>query len=1178
MAFQPMLVIGCGGSGGATLQYMMDSLRTELSRRLEKAGEPALTSLPGAWQFVHVDVPNDPDGDSEERPATVREQGGVYVGLARPGLTWPMVSQAIWSQTKDSRPDLTSGWMRRPKPSGADTPLQQGAGQERAVGRGVTLNSLPILRAKLHEVAGLATGAAAMKSLRDIADPLAIPVHGTPIVIIVSSMAGGSGASMVLDIPRILAGFDQSFASHTSMFLYTSEVFGSIPAVQRSGVEANGLAMMGELLSTSLGSSDSDHELFELLGIAGQEVALPFKRVFPIGMRSGLQGAIFADGELESVYRAVGRALAGLTASSVAMEQFLSYDLANNVPLATNDMWMGEGTAGMDSLLWGTFGYARLSLGRDRYGEYVAQLIARQAVDRLVAGHQTGNEDAGQADLQRAGEDAHNRVVSALGLPSEGSRPSAFSLLARDETAEDEAKRGLRYQMKAVVDREVFGDGLLSRPLSGERYVRQLRQVLGQTRTPVERSIREAAYERAEAWQDRLVHDILLQIEVVLATQGLPVARKVVQELKSDVSGWIRALQSEAASPQCRPWEAVVPDGVVRDLGQAQVITPGDQLQAQLARGLADRLTGCVVGDLCRLMIQTLEDFGPSFADPLAAALDSAHRSLQDARQRNATLGGHSDLRTSSYADWPRPDQRVPQRFRGAHNEVVLLDADDFPQLYEAHINSMAETRTGLSSTREAEDLALSEVLRDTWLAHNDSSTSSGIIKMVTRWTPTVLTSDPRKPGDPRLRSSASFELSLSPVDIVSRARDWVWRQDGEFGPYLSVGLAEYMKDPDALDFHERLRRLVSRFEEVMTQALPLVAVDPEAYSMVHQAPLSVSHKFSSVPFQDMGTVVADLEQKVLGTVSPASRIAFSRALGPASNIDHIDVFTSFPPMSPLAFQSLLQPLVNAWKTALAQGSAVDFWTGRRAHALPASIPMSPAERRAVIAGYVIAKMTGRIRGSYKTEPHRPSEPLEIFDESEGLWRRFPHPLLTPYSDGYEADELPALLESYVLAMAECGQQRDLSPLLPYIRLRHTFAKVVEAQGGEPADNGNRTFDRSTGNLYLQRWIADGWRPPGAPTPSWAKGRDGSALDLSKSTGRAEAARTFLTEFRDAYASYYHTEDQRLFARFKPYNRRPLMGTIAPDFVWALDEIRGMVDKLDFGEGDHTDDRPPLVM
>lgn len=1178
MAFQPMLVIGCGGSGGATLQYMMDSLRTELSRRLEKAGVPALTALPGAWQFVHVDVPSEPDGVSEERPGTVQEQGGVYIGLARPGLTWPMVSQAIWSQTKDVRPDLTSGWMRRPKPGGADTPLQQGAGQERAVGRGVTLNSLQTLRAKLDEVAGKATGAGAMKALRDVADPLGIPVHSDPIVIIVSSMAGGSGASMVLDIPRILAGFNETLATHTAMFLYTSEVFGSIPAVKRSGVEANGLAMMGELLATALGSSNSDHELFELLGFAGQEVSLPFKRVFPIGMRNGLQGAIFADGELESVYRAVGRALAGLAASPVAMEQFLSYDLANNVPLPTDDVWIGEGTAGMDSLLWGTFGYGRLSLGRDRYGEYVSQLVARQAVDRLVAGHQAGDEDAGQADLQRASEDAHNRVVRALGLPFDGSSPTLLALLLRDETAENEAKRALRYQMKAVVDRDVLSDGRLVGTLSGEKYVRQLRQVLGQSRNPIERSIREAAYERAEAWHGRLVQDILLQIEIELATHGLPVARKVVQELKNDASGWIRALQSEAAVPQRRPWDAVMPDAVVKDLNQAAIISPGDQLQTKLSRWLADRLTGCVEGDLCRLMILTLEDFGPSFADPLAAALDKAHGSLREAQQRDVTLGGHSELRTSSYADWPRPGQRPPRRFQGAHNEVVLLDVNDFPELYATHIGSMAQSRPGLASVREAEDVMLREVLRDTWLAHNDSSQRPNVVTMITRWTPTVLTSDPRRPADPQLRSVATFELSLSSADVVARAREWVRRQDGEFGPFLRVGLAEYMSNSESLDFDERLRRLVSRFQEVMTQALPLVAVDSQAYAMVHQVPLSVSHKFSSVPFQDLGVVRAALEEKILGTLSTDSRTSFSRALGPASNTDHIDVFASYPPMSPLAFRSLLQPMVNAWKTSLSQGAAMDFWTGRRAHALPASIPMSPAERRAVVAGYIIAKVTGRIRGSYKTAPHKPTDGLEVFDESDGVWRRFPHPLLTPYSEGYEADELPALLESYVLAMAECGQQRDLSPLLPYIRLRHTFAKVIQAQGGEQADYGNRTFDRSTGILHMQRWIGGGWRPPEAPAPSWTQDGEGHAADLSTSSGRMEAARTFLTAFRKDYASYYNTDDPRLFEKFQPYNRRPLMGTIAPDFVWALDEILAMLEALDLGGDDRADGGPSLVM
>ena len=45
------LVVGCGGSGGATLAYMMDQLRSELLA----AG---VYSLPMGWQFVHIDVPS----------------------------------------------------------------------------------------------------------------------------------------------------------------------------------------------------------------------------------------------------------------------------------------------------------------------------------------------------------------------------------------------------------------------------------------------------------------------------------------------------------------------------------------------------------------------------------------------------------------------------------------------------------------------------------------------------------------------------------------------------------------------------------------------------------------------------------------------------------------------------------------------------------------------------------------------------------------------------------------------------------------------------------------------------------------------------------------------------------------------------------------------------------------
>ena len=50
-------VVGLGGSGGKTLQFLMDQLGSELAKR-----GWAEDHLPRCWEFVHLDVPPQPDG------------------------------------------------------------------------------------------------------------------------------------------------------------------------------------------------------------------------------------------------------------------------------------------------------------------------------------------------------------------------------------------------------------------------------------------------------------------------------------------------------------------------------------------------------------------------------------------------------------------------------------------------------------------------------------------------------------------------------------------------------------------------------------------------------------------------------------------------------------------------------------------------------------------------------------------------------------------------------------------------------------------------------------------------------------------------------------------------------------------------------------------------------------
>lgn len=241
---------------------------------------------------MHVDVATVPDSTEANRPPSVQAQGGTFIGLANPGLTWRMVAEDVWARSHDQRPDLLAGWRR---PNERDPALPQGAGQERAVGRGVTLSSVEQLRAVLESAhSRMAAGGA--NSLRPLAAAFGgnIEISSEPLVFIVSSMAGGSGASMVLDVPLVLATIDPNLGKSTAMFLYTSEVFGYLPKASRRGVEANGLAMMGELLATSLGSNEADSELLRLLGVSGTRTDQPFRRIFPIGARSLVPRVLFS--------------------------------------------------------------------------------------------------------------------------------------------------------------------------------------------------------------------------------------------------------------------------------------------------------------------------------------------------------------------------------------------------------------------------------------------------------------------------------------------------------------------------------------------------------------------------------------------------------------------------------------------------------------------------------------------------------------------------------------------------------------------------------------------------------------------------------------------------------------------------------------------------------------------
>ena len=377
------LIVGCGGSGGATLAFIMDQLRSEL----HAAG---IETLLGGWQFVQIDVPSAPE-TGPEGLANVPEQGGTYIGCGPQGSSYAILDGAVSQRlAAESALDTIATWAPR-NPQEVSIPISAGAGQYRAIGRMITLSKATEIHTRLQAAwdALFRVDTISQMSTVDVPGMGKFDPNEPPLVLVVSSMAGGAGASMALDVCRLLtlvSGLDPKLMG---VFMVTPDIFDSLPQSSIVGVRANSLAMLGEIVASQAGSArEHDVRMMRALGHQhGEGELIPFARVFPVGRFIGADRTLFGDGSQWAVYRGLARGLAGLMMSGAASDQFVSYDLGNTAsPEGDRDL-LGWGISAWDVLPWGTYGFASLSMGRDRYAEYAAQRLARSCVDKLLFGH-----------------------------------------------------------------------------------------------------------------------------------------------------------------------------------------------------------------------------------------------------------------------------------------------------------------------------------------------------------------------------------------------------------------------------------------------------------------------------------------------------------------------------------------------------------------------------------------------------------------------------------------------------------------------------------------------------------------------------------------------------------------------------------------------------------------------
>ena len=1065
------LVVGCGGSGGSTLAYMMDQLRSDLAAH-------GIDRIPAGWQFVHVDVPNAPD-TVIPGIGNVVEQGGAYIGTAPQSGSYSVLDNGLSQTLADAGALGEIGTWAPREPHRITIPIGNGAGQMRAVGRAITLTRASAVYQGLERAMTALNTVEANSEMFTVAER--VPGVGTfaqesrPVVLVVSSMAGGAGASMALDVCRLLAMIPGVDPGLTGVFMVTPDVFDLLPDSARGGVRPNALAMLGEIVAAQTGAADAhDNAILNALGHRSGVVGeAPFARVFPVGRFVGAERVQFGDGSPRAVYRGLGRGLAALISAESASNQFVTFDLANvSDPSPANLDSLGWGSDA-NRIPWGAFGFSSLSMGRDRYRHYAAQRLARCAADRLREGHlQRQSTSSGVDQIKALLDSQWSRIAQSLGLPEATGSLSTEQIASWiTGTAFPSAQAALvtaRISDEHVAPFVPVASGLATHWLSS------LRQFVVQRKVAVIRGVDEATYQWAFTWAQELHQRLVDQVDEAVTLFGLPYARALLARVESSITEQLLDGLSELSRTH-------------RDLGQLPAqfesevtnvrgtMTNGPALTEHFVDQYRSQVRDAVYARSAGLARDVLLSCVGEVLVSIRAALSEALLVLEQAAQTPPAASSLANVATEYYTAWPsESDPNVPERFGVADNEILLTPASGFDRQFEADLPRALGGEGLRQFTGQTLEATVRMVISGRWPVSAGREAPEGLIEVAAPWRPSHFNRDPST-GEPLTPSRGQYVIHVAAAELVDRALGYVSRPGESFEDFCTMSLKDYARGADLPPSGLPVRHadIVAKFNEALSRALPLTSINSDAVSAIHGTPTAYRYKFSTVPFSGIPDLADALAMVVAQrpNIAAESRDAFGNALGSDDGITKIDLFGSYRNYSPLVFDSLLVPVAKQWAGTVAHGRE-DFWSNRRARPLAASLPMSDAERHAMVAGWYVGQITGEIR-----LPESPyTAPVEIWDDEASRWLSFPSPLLTPPSrfHGKSIDWLPAVLESVLIAIARAHDVPVLSSLRPYQVLRRGY----DATSQRPLSG---LAERSAEQV-IASWLATGQTRSGAPS------------------------------------------------------------------------------------------------
>ena len=952
---RPVIFIGCGGSGTKAVRYVRDAVQRRLDHRGWSEG------MPDAWQFIGLDtltvqespteIPTIPAADFLSISATFDSYRGLQEALTlryRPG-----------GAVRTARP--LCGWL--PDPRSVNVPLKDGAGQNRGIGRAAGLLSLE--GAVLERLrTAFQRAAAGGPLLREVGSYLGFESElggetAAPLVTVISSMAGGTGAGVVLDVIDLVRACDPS-GGHPALVLFTNDIFDLPDAAPMA---ANSLGLMSEMLA-AYWSKPGEIES-PLATRAVKDPGSGPHSIFLVG-RYSHSGADLGD--TSEVYRATGEALSTWVVDDAVQERihnFINVNWRNSAksnhggyPFARENLFGAVSS----------FGAAKVTVGRDRFSLWAEHLLARQVLESLSAGHlrlsqvaEVSRDDTEQERIEKQGQYYAERIHrgQTAGTDTQHGCASAAESFASSEmvrTVRDSAIEELRFPAQQA---------------AGALWEEQLRAKGGRL---ADKWAEEAEARQDGEWCQAMLDATCSATAEVVALSSLSVAAEALRQVAATINpAEVNEVRNQAKRA-FRSYQANVKDGL-EALKTADDVA-GDSHEV---RSAADRVAR---GIAYRWRSKRLERAADTMEAAGEQVFGAVRRAVQAAQQEVGNALGEDSVKA-----WPTAVNDIAGRYLPSTIELPLESHDAWPDLLtelcaEADIDNVPYGNLGTDSLRYrliAGDSDMKPLVR------------AGIHH---RW-------QPGQHADVRCHASES--------DIEKRVHEWTRRQGARFNRTVSEGLRSYLEETDPntgqrrIDHPRRMEIFREQLGNAKQAADPLVRIDMNLYGITNGNPLEPFLTVcSQFPF-GVGHPAEKAARTIVGEASYAASVQDTSSVLVSSYINN--------PMYPMAVKSFAEPVAAALQSTLepAQRSS-KFWMWRRGRTLDAFVPLPREALEATISGFAVARLCGYITAD-------PTAAIRITGAPDEA--QFPWPLLTTLRD-YD-DLLAALLESFCLTFGEVG-------------------------------------------------------------------------------------------------------------------------------------------------------------